>query len=392
MSGCAIARAQKPRVEGEVTYAKQVAPILQKRCQACHRPGEVGPFALLTYKDARSWADTIHEVVQEQRMPPWHADAPAGRFANDRRLSRDEMDTLLAWVEQGCPKGNDKDLPPPVAFPEGWTVGKPDVVFRMAEDFKVPASGVLPYKEFTVDPGFKEDVWVQAAECRPGNRAVVHHVLVYVETPGKPRFAPDGTSMVLVGWAPGDMPALYKPGIAKCVPAGSKLVFEVHYTPTGREEIDRCSVGLVFAKKPPDNPVDTNILADLKLRVPAGAKAYERTVTYTFAEDAQLLSLMPHMHLRGINARYVATYPDGKTETLLSVPDYDFGWQSVYRFAKPVEIPKGTTVTFTGRWDNSADNPRNPDAKKDVTWGLQTWDEMMNGWMEVVWEKPAGNK
>ena len=391
-AGCLIARAKKPRVEGEVTYAKQVSRILQKRCQECHRPGEVGPFSLLSYKDARAWADTIHEVVQEQRMPPWYADAKEGHFANDRRLSRDEMDTLLAWTEQGCPKGDDKDLPTPVAFTEGWTIGKPDAVFAMAEEFKVPATGVLPYKEFTVDPGFKEDVWVQAVECRPGNRAVVHHVAVYTTAPGKPRFAADGTALILVGWAPGDMPGVYTPGTAKRIPAGSKLIFEVHYTPNGKEETDRSSVGIVFAKKPPEKAVETNILADMALRIPAGEAAYKREVNYTFREDAELLSFMPHMHLRGVNAKYVATYPDGKTETLLVLPDYDFGWQSIYRFAKPVALPKGTKITFTAQWDNSADNPRNPDAKKEVFWGLQTWDEMMNGWMEVVWKKPTPSR
>jgi peroxiredoxin len=385
--GCLIARARKSRTEGEVTYAKQVSRILQKNCQECHRPGEIGPFSLLSYKDAKAWADTIHEVVVEQRMPPWYADPRHGKFSNDRRLSQEETDTLLAWVEQGCPKGDDKDLPPPVKFPEGWKIGKPDAVFQMPEEFKVPATGVLPYKRFTVDPGLKEDVWVQAAECRPGNRAVVHHVLVYIQVPDKPIYDKDGTASTLVGWAPGDMPALYPPGTAKRIPAGSKFVFEVHYTPNGTEQTDRTSAGIIFAKKPPDRAAETNILANMTLVIPPNVANQKGELTYTFKDDALLLSFMPHMHLRGISAKYVATYPDGRTETLLSVPDYDFNWQSIYRFAEPLKIPKGTKLTWIGHWDNSADNPRNPDPTKEVRWGLQTWDEMQNGWMEVVWQQ-----
>jgi hypothetical protein len=368
-----------------VTYAKQVAPILQMRCQECHRPGEIGPFSLLTYKDARAWADTIQEVVLEQRMPPWHADPRHGKFANDRRLSQEETDLLLAWIEQNCPKGDDKDLPPPRKFTEGWKIGKPELVLRMPDEFKVPATGVLPYKQFTVDPGFKEDQWVQAAEVRPGNRAVVHHVLVYIQVPGKPLYDMDGTASILVGWAPGDMPALCPPGTAKRIPAGSKLIFEVHYTPNGTEQTDRCSVGMIFAPKPPERPVETNVLAKLDILIPPKVSNYKAQMNYTFREDAVILGFMPHMHLRGVSAKYVATYPDGRTETLLSVPDYDFNWQSVYRFAEPLRMPKGTKLTWSAQWDNSADNPRNPDPAKEVRWGLQTWDEMMNGWMEVVW-------
>jgi hypothetical protein len=256
----------------------------------------------------------------------------------------------------------------------------------MAEEFKVPANGVLEYQRFVVDPGFKEDVWVQSAECRPGNRAVVHHILVYTLAPGRAQpYDKDGTAHTLAGWAPGDMPVLYPPGTAKRVAAGSKLLFEVHYTPNGTEQTDRSSVGVVFAKKPPEHAAETNILANMLLRIPAGAADHKGEITFVFTHDALVLAFMPHMHLRGVSAKYVANYPDGKTETLLSVPNYDFNWQSTYRFAEPLKIPKGTKLTWTGHWDNSADNPRNPDPNKTVFWGLQTWDEMQNGWMEVVW-------
>ena len=387
LSGCIIGRADTPRLDRHVTFAQDVSRILQNRCQACHRAGQIGPMALTSYDDARAWAKTIHEVVIQQRMPPWHADPRFGKFSNDRHLTAGERDTLLAWVEQGCPKGDDKDLPPPKKFSEAWTIGKPDAVYTMAEDFKVPSSGVLDYKRFVVDPSFTEDVWVQAAECRPGNRAVVHHILVYIQQRFRPIYSPDGTAMTLSGWAPGDMPAVYPPGTARKVPAGAKLVFEVHYTPNGTEQTDRSSVGVIFAKQPPQKEVDVNILANLKLRVPPGAADHKADLVYTFPQDATVLSFMPHMHLRGTSARYDVTYPDGRQETLLYVPDFDFGWQSIYRFQEPLKIPRGTKLTWTGWWDNSADNPRNPDPSKEVRWGEQTWDEMQNGWMDVVWEK-----
>lgn len=383
--GCVVARTQKPRLTREVTYTRDVAPIVQKRCQECHRPGEIGPFALLTYAGVKARAEWIHEVVREERMPPWHADPRHGTFANDRRLPAEEADILLAWIEQGCIKGDEKDLPPPATFPEGWRIGKPDRIVSMASEFTVPATGVLPYKKFTVDPGFKEDTWVEAAEVRPGNARVVHHVIVYIQTPGKPLYALDGTASSLVGWAPGDMPTIYKPGTAKKIPAGAKLVFEVHYTPDGTEQKDRSSVAMRFAAKPPEHVVETNILANLLLRIPPGAPNYSSQMTFTFKKDALILGLLPHMHLRGTSARYELTYPDGKTETILSVPDYDFAWQSVYRFVEPLRVPKRTKLVWSGTWDNSPDNPRNPDPKKEIGWGLQTWDEMHNGWMDLVW-------
>jgi hypothetical protein len=258
----------------------------------------------------------------------------------------------------------------------------------MEKEFDVPASGVLDYKRFTVDPKLTEDVWVQAAECRPGNREIVHHILVYILPPGDRQiYKPDGTAMTLAGWAPGDMPAIYRPGTARLLPAGSKLVFEVHYTPNGVAQSDKSSVGLIFAKKKPEYVAETNILANMLFRIPPMKGDIRGEMTYTFRDDALVLSFMPHMHLRGTSARYDVTYPDGKTETLLSVPDYDFNWQSIYRFQEPRKMPKGTKLKWIGTWDNSPDNPRNPDPKKEVGWGLQTWDEMQNGWMEVVWLK-----
>jgi peroxiredoxin len=392
VSGCPIERSAEPPHKVEVTYAKHVAPLVQKRCQECHRPGEIGPFSLLTYEDAQKRTSRIREAVLEERMPPWHADPHYGQFANDRRLSQEERDMLLAWIDQGALKGNDRELPPPLKFTQGWKIGEPDKIFSMAKEFTVQATGVLDYQRFVVDPGFKEDVWVQAAECRPGNRKVVHHIIVYVLPPGRREpYDADGTAAVLVGWAPGDMPAIYSPDTGRRVAAGSRLVFEVHYTPNGTEQRDRSSVGVRFALKPPANSIEMNILANMIFRIPPGAPHYKGQMTFVFPDDALLYSFMPHMHLRGVSARYELIYPDGTAQTLLSVPDYDFGWQSAYRFAKPLDVPKGSKLIWIGVWDNSADNPRNPDPKKPVFWGLQTWDEMQNGWMEVVWKKPTVN-
>jgi peroxiredoxin len=387
-SGCQIERSSNRFTRTDVTYAKHVARIMQVRCHECHRPGEIGPFSLLTFEDAQKRTSRIREAVLEERMPPWHADPRYGQFANDRRLSQDERDTLLAWIDRGAPKGDDKDLPAPLQFTQGWRIGVPDKVYTMDKEFMVPATGVLNYQRFIVNPGLKEDVWVQAAECRPGNRKVVHHILVYVLPPGQHEpYDADGTAATLVGWAPGDMPAIYAPDTGRLVRAGSRFVFEVHYTPNGTAQADRSSIGIMSAKKPPANAVETNILANMIFRVPPGAPDHRALMTYTFRDDATLLSFMPHMHLRGISARYEMTYPGGTTQTLLSVPDYDFNWQSVYRFQTPLRVPKGSKLTWIGHWDNSADNPRNPDPKKAVLWGLQTWDEMQNGWMEVVWKE-----
>jgi hypothetical protein len=372
---------------GPVTYARDVAPVLQERCQACHRPGQVGRFSLRTYAQARRWAGSIREVVDERRMPPWHADPRYGRFENDRSLTAHERATLLAWVDQGMPPGNLAEAPAPREFTDDWAIGRPDLVFVMPEVYQVPADGTVPYQHFRVKTRFAEDRWVQALEARPGNRAVVHHIVVFVDDGKQDRNDPLRYMKThLVSYAPGDLPAVYPLGCAKLIPAGSELVFEVHYTPVGSAMSDRSSIGLVFAKAPVTRRAFTMAISKKTLVIPPGAPDFTAEASFTFARDAQILSFMPHMHLRGKDFLYRAVYPDGRSEILLSVPAFDFAWQSIYRLAQPRLAPRGTRVECLAHFDNSAANPANPDPTKTVTWGEQTWDEMMIGFLDFAEE------
>jgi mono/diheme cytochrome c family protein len=391
VAGCLISRELRARAEGTVTYTKHVARILQNNCQECHRPGQIGPFALLTYDDANAWSETIREVVQEGRMPPWFADPNHSKFANDRRLAQDERETLLAWIEQGCPKGDDKDLPPAKQFVDGWTIGKPDLVFTMNEEFEVPAEAPktgVPYKYFSVDTNFKEDRWVERAEARPGALSVVHHIVVFVAPPGQ-GFNPEKGGRVLVGTAPGDMPLILQPGQAKKVPAGSRFVFQMHYTPDGTARKDRSSVGIIFAKDLPQHQILTMPVLNPGLHIPPGDDNYEVESSFSFKDDAHIIGFMPHMHLRGKDFLYEVVYPDSKSETLLSVPRYNFNWQSAYRLAAPKAVPKGTKLHCVAHFDNSTKNPNNPDPTTTVRWGDQTWEEMMIGWTDFYFDRPV---
>jgi peroxiredoxin len=397
VAGCIIARVAPSKAEGAVTYTKQVSRIVQTHCQECHRPGQIGPMPLLTYDDVVAWSDTIREVVSERRMPPWHADPKHGKFSNDRSLPKEDREALLAWLDGGTPKGDDKDLPAPRTFPEGWRFGKPDVVFAMPKPYEVPAempARGVPYQYFSIEPNFTEDKWVQRAEIHPGAADVIHHVIVFIVPPGE-FFRPDAPGAVLCGMAPGDMPVGYPPGMAKKVPAGSRFVFQMHYTPNGKARTDVTEVGLIFAKEPPKHRVMTRPVHSGRFitrvdKIPAGAENYKIEADFTFRDDAHLTAFMPHMHLRGKDFTYEVIYPDGKTETLLSVPHFQFGWQTLYHCAEPLAMPKGTKLHCVAHFDNSAKNPNNPDPKKDVYWGDQTWEEMMIGWIDyyVDSEKP----
>jgi peroxiredoxin len=387
--GCQIARLVKSKEAGRVTYAKEVSRILQNRCQECHRPGQIGPMSLLEYDDAVAWSETIREVVQEGRMPPWYADPAHGKFQNDRRLPQAEKDALLTWIEGGCPKGDARDLPKPKEFADGWRIGKPDAVIRMAEEFEVPAKspqGGVPYQRFEVDPGFTEDKWVSRAEAKAGAPSVVHHILIYVVHPGE-TFDPRVPGRVLCGVAPGDTALNLPDGVAKRIPKGSKLIFEMHYTPDGKARKDRSSVALIFAKGPPEREAITRGVGNPRFQIPAGADDYKVESWFTFEEDGHVLGFMPHMHLRGKAFTYEAIHPDGKREVLLSVPRYNFAWQNSYRLEKAYPMPKGSKLHCVAHFDNSDKNPNNPDPTKAVHWGDQTWEEMMIGWTEYVYDR-----
>ncbi|MFO0954602.1 MAG: redoxin domain-containing protein [Isosphaeraceae bacterium] len=377
-----------------VSYASDVAPIMQNRCQSCHRPGEVGPFPLLTYDDARKHSAMIREVVDNRRMPPWHADPRYGHFANDRSLSPKERAVLLAWVDQGTPLGDLAKAPAAKSFPEGWTIGTPDAVFEIPETEIIPAQGTVPYVHVRVPTRFKEDVWVRAAEARPGDRQAVHHIIVYVDDHkylGGGRGGSDRrVDSHLCGYAPGDMPSVYPEGSAKLIPAGSDLVFQIHYTPTGTVRMDRSKVGLIFAKGPVKTRAHTLGIAQTRFVIPPGAGNHAVRSSHTFQKDVQLLSFMPHMHLRGKSFEYAATFPDGRREVLLSVPAYDFGWQSYYTLEKPLLLPKGTKIDCLAHFDNSSANPYKPDTSKPVRWGEQTWEEMMIGYVDFIDDAAPG--
>jgi mono/diheme cytochrome c family protein len=385
------AMATRTASPGEITYAKHVAPIIQNKCQTCHRPGMAAPFSLSKYDDVVDWSETIKEVVEQKRMPPWLADARFGKFRNDRRLSDAERETLIKWIDADMPMGDEKDLPPAKQYSEGWMIGKPDVVFELPQEVTVQATGTVPYQYYTTPTNFKEDVWVAAAEARPGNRKVVHHIIVSFRDPKVRQQGGRGLGDGhVVGTAPGDMPLILPTGVARKIPAGSTLIWQMHYTPTGQVEIDRSQLGLVFykEKQPPKYSELTRGISQRRLAIPPGDANHQVESEFTFPADAILHSFMPHMHLRGKDFKYEATYPDGSTETLLSVPRYDFGWQSTYILEQPLRMPKGTKIHCTAHFDNSPGNRANPDPTKEVRWGDQTWEEMMIGWINYAWEKP----
>jgi len=372
-------------VPASPTFSKDVAPILFNRCAECHRKGEAAPMQLMTYKEVRPWAKAIRERVIARAMPPWFADPAHGKFSNDRSLSQREIETVTAWVDAGAPEGDPKQLPAAPQYVEGWSIGKPDQVFELAEEVAVPATGVIPYRYYTVDPGFTEDKWVQSAEVRPGDRAVVHHVIVTILEPGSGAGSSGQTGRPsLVGFAPGDQPMQLSPGIAKLVKAGSKLVFQMHYTPNGKAATDRTRVGVIFAKEPVRQAHRGGMIPNFMFKIPPGEPSHEVKSSWTAKQDVLLTGLMPHMHVRGKDFLYTALYPDGTSEVLLKVPRYDFNWQLNYQFAEPKLLPKGTRIDCVAHFDNSPNNKFNPDPTTQVKWGDQTWEEMMIGFFNFV--------
>jgi hypothetical protein len=387
---------------GEVTFHRDVLPILQKNCQGCHRAGEAAPMAFGSYKETRPWAKAIKESVLSQRMPPWYADPHVGKFQNARVLSVAERETLVRWADTGAAAGEEKDAPPAMRWAEGWSIGQPDLVVEMPEPYAVPASGTVEYTYFIVPTGFKEDTWVRAAEARPGQRAVVHHIIAFVREPGSQwmREYPVGKGFVpskskknrgesgggefLTGYAPGAVPEILNDGQAKLIKAGSDIVFQMHYTANGKEAMDKSRLGLVLAKGPVKQRVLTLAAQDRKFVIPAGAPNHEVSGGMTLHAASELTALFPHMHVRGKAFEIRAVYPTGESEVLLKVPRYDFNWQLAYRLETPKKLPKGTRIEATGWFDNSVNNKWNPDATQDVRWGDQSWEEMMIGFFNVA--------
>ncbi len=388
-TGCLIGRHKKPDTSCQVTYSNQISRLLNQHCVECHREGQIGPFSLASYGEASGWAETIGEVVAEARMPPWHADPRYGHFANDARLSDEEKKLIATWVAAGAPEGDPADMPEPPQFTEGWMIPEPDEVIYMPKEFQVPAEGTVDYQNFVVDPGWKEDKWVTAMEPRPGNASVVHHIVMYVVPPrGVSKYFSADLPLTQLDWfssfSPGYRSPVLPEGTARYIPAGSKLIFQMHYTPNGAEQVDRSYLGVKFADP-------TTVKREIAVQhsdthdfvIPAHASNQQVESNYTFEQDSLLWSVSPHMHLRGKDFLYKLLYPDGEEEIILSVPQYDFGWQTTYTLAEPKRVPKGTKMLCTAHFDNSADNLNNPDPTIDVRYGPQTWEEMCYGWFEI---------
>jgi hypothetical protein len=381
-----------------VTFNKDVLPILQKNCQACHRPGEIAPMSFLTYTDTRPWAKAIKIAVASRQMPPWFADPAYGHFANDRTLGDATIRTLSAWADGGAVEGDDRDKPAPVDFPQGWSF-KPDMIIEMPQDINLPATGTINYKSILVKANFPQDVWVVAADLRPGNATAVHHMRAIVRPPGSqwmkdavPGVAYEQGDAELGRQGEGtDLLGKFNPGLggqdfsmfdsAKFVPKGSDIVFSMHYTATGTPTTDRSRLGLVFAKQAPrlryfvsDGPTASN------LAIPAGDRNAEIVSEMTAQADTELVYLQPHMHLRGKDYEVRLISPAGESKTIFKAK-WDFNWQLGFDLAEPIPIPKGTRIVGVAHFDNSAGNKYNPDPTKLVVWGPQNWEEMQNCFM-----------
>ena len=409
--GIAISRSSVDPPSTPPTFYRNVLPILQQHCQRCHRTGEIAPMPLVTYDQVKSWTRLMNQDVHSRRMPPWFADPCCGHFANDPSLTEEQVATIGAWVDAKAPAGDPHDAPPPPHWAEGWNIAEPDQVLPMPKPVAIPASGDVEYTYEIVPTNFNQDKWVQMSEIRPSNRQYVHHAVVYIRPPdsqwlrGAPLNTPftasslndpalrhqahETTSDLLLVYAPGSSPDQWPAEMAKLIPAHSDLVFQMHYATNGQAGEDQTSVGLVFSKHAPKERVLTLQLANDHdpIPIPPNTDNYRVEVHGTLPHDATLLSFFPHMHLRGKRFEYNLVHPDHTTETLLRV-NYDFYWQLSYRLAQPLPVKAGTVLQAVAWYDNSSNNAHNPDPDSPVTWGDQTYNEMMVGFFDVA--VPAG--
>ena len=378
----------------DLSYSRDIAPILQANCVTCHRQGGIGPWAMTGYDMVRGFAPMIREVIRTRRMPPWHADSQYGHFSNDRSLDAEDIRALVHWVEAGAPRGEGPD---PLAsddrkWPE-WQLGKPDLVLDIPA-FDVPATGVVAYQYQRIRNPLDRDVWVRGTEIVPGDRAALHHVITSFAVLDPAQKKRDGDTNALGnaadgratrrggglgGYVPGSVAEAFPDGTGTLLPAGAVLIFQMHYTPYGKAVTDRSKLGLYFHDEPPRHRLASAVLMNRKIRIPAHAKAHSDMAERTFDRDVLVYDLLPHAHYRGKASEFRAFYPDGREEVLLSVPSYDFNWQTSYLLEEPKVLPAGTRVVHTTWWDNSAQNPANPDPNREVPWGLQSWDEMLFG-------------
>lgn len=388
------------------TFNKDILPIFQNRCQECHRAGEIGPMPLMTYQDARPWAKSIKAAVLQGKMPPWPADPKHGKFANDRSLSKEQIDLIAAWADSGAKEGDAQDKPRPRQWVQGWNIPTPDHVVEMPVAFNVPAKGEIEYQYIIVPTGFTEDKWVRMVEVRPSNRAVVHHAVMFIREPGgqwlkdaRPGvpFAPPvsnsgqrflntngGGNDILTIYTPGMVPDIWKPGQAKQIKAGSDIVFQMHYTANGKEGADKTRIGLVFAKEPPTERIITVAAVNNRFVIPPGDPNFSAPAVMPVNNSMTIISLFPHLHLRGKAFQYEIVQPSGEAETILKVNNWSLNWQLSYKLEKPIRLEPGMRVRATAWWDNSPNNPANPDPKAEVRWGEQSWEEMHIGFMDVA--------
>lgn len=393
--------------EETVTFTKHVAPILWQSCAVCHHKGEVGPFPLLTYADASKRAGFLRDVTQERRMPPWKAEPNFGVFHGERRLSAAQIDTLARWAAAGAPEGDPKDLPSQPKFPEGWQLGKPDLILKLPAPFTVPAGGPDIWRCFVIPFPIDVDKTVAAIEFHPGNRKVVHHSSLYLDNKGLAR-AKDGadgkpgynsfggpgikTSGSLGGWTLGDMPRFLPSETGMPVAKGSDLVMQIHYHSSGKDETDQSEVGIFFTSKPARRFVTGLSVKQDQLDIPPGEKRHHVTAqSARLPADVQILSVSPHMHNLGREIKAVAVLPGGETVPLVWLKDWDFNWHEVYHFDKPITLPRGSIVRMEAFFDNSADNPKNPNRPpKRVRWGTQIKDEMCLVQLQVITDSLTG--